>query len=85
MNYFDEEDYYRGDFKEEIDFIAKLLDINPKRINIDPYNTCGEFVIFIDEHYNGYLDNQFYDYMLHGLDEYGEYEDWVKMWEERSK
>ena len=37
----------------------------------------GFDVIFIDGHYNGYLDTDFYNYMIHGIYPYGDYEDWL--------
>lgn len=66
----------RCDFKQEISFISKMLGIAEKRIEIDGEHPCGE-VIFIDSQYNGYLDNSFYNFMLHGIDEYGDYAEWL--------
>jgi len=71
------------DFRKEICFIAKYLDISVGRIYIDANHPTGEYVIFIDGKYNGYLDQDFYWFMLDGLDPYGEYEEWRKMHERR--
>lgn len=68
------------DFRQEICFIAKYLGISQRRIYIDSSHPVGEYVIFIDGKYNGYLDQDFYWFMLEGLDSYGEYEEWRKMY-----
>jgi len=72
----------RRDFKQEISFIAKLLKISESRIEIDGSHPVGFDVIFIDGKYNGYLDDRFYDYMLHGIDEYGDYAEWLVYFQE---
>lgn len=69
------------DFKQEILFISKLLEINKNRIEIDGSHPVGFDVIFIDSHYHGYLDDRFYDFMLHGIDEYGDYVDWLALFQ----
>lgn len=69
-------------FTQETLFISKLLGINKNRIEIDGSHPVGFDVIFIDGKYNGYLDDGFYDFMLHGIDEYGDYADWLKNFQE---
>lgn len=64
------------DFRKEMCFIARYLDISQKRIYIDDSHPVGEYVIFIDGKYNGYLDQTFYDFMIVGIDPYGDYEEW---------
>lgn len=71
------------DFKQEIHFIANLLGISVGRINICGDHPVGEDVIFIDGHYNGYLDLQFYNYMDAGIDEWGDFEEWVEKWRDK--
>lgn len=80
LDYEDEE--ARQDFSEEIAFIAKLLSLNPKRIRISPDHPCGT-CIFIDEKWNGYIEESFYDFMISGYDPYSEYEAWVERWRNR--
>lgn len=74
----------RRDFKQEIHWIATTLGISARRIEIDAEHPVGEDVIFIDGVYNGYLDQQFYDYMTHGVDEYGDYADWIASWKNKT-
>lgn len=70
------------DFKQEISFIAKLLGISESRIEIDADHPCGEDLILVDGKFNGYLDTDFYNYMLHGIDPYREYEAWLVNFQE---
>lgn len=79
---YEEESKYRDEFSEEITFIAKLLCLSPKRIEIDPYHPCGT-CIFIDGWWNGDIDQSFYDFMISGYDPYDEYEAWVEDWRNR--
>lgn len=71
----------RREFKREISFIAKLLGISESRVEVDGEHPCGD-VIFIDGVYNGYCDNDFYNFMIHGIDEYGDYKDWLIKFQE---
>ncbi|MNQ57595.1 hypothetical protein D3C85_717580 [compost metagenome] len=73
---------HKQDFTQEILFISKLLGINKNRIEIDGSHPVGFDVIFIDKAYNWYLDDRFYDFMLHSIDEYGDYADWLKNFQE---
>lgn len=68
------------DFRKEINYIAEILDIDVKRIRICEDHPCGEHVIFIDGFYNGYLDNDFYNFMESGIDHYRDYEGWIDRW-----
>ena len=68
------------DFKQEINFIAHTLDILVSRIRVDGNHPVGEDVIFIDDIYNGYLDQEFYDFMLFRCDPYEKYKDWIDKW-----
>ena len=65
------------DFKKEINWIASVLNIPTKRIRIDGEHPCGEDCIFIDDKWNGYLDNSFYQFMENGFDPYGDFEEWI--------
>lgn len=77
----DEENWEsRSDFHKELCFMSKILGISQSRIHLDVCHPVGEVVIFIDGHYNGYLDPSFYDFMEHGLDPYNDYADWIKRW-----
>ena len=78
----DREPEERQDFKQEIHWIATALGIVPTRIQIDDH-PVGEYVIFIDDIYNGYLDRYFYDFMFHGYDPYGDYKEWVERWKNK--
>ena len=71
------------DFREEKNFISKLLGVKYNKIVIDENHPCGEDVIFINGNYNGYIDQRFYDYMLHGIDDYGFFEEWVEIWRDK--
>lgn len=71
------------DFRKEMCFIARYLDISQKRIYIDSSHPVGEYVIFIDGKYNGYLDQAFYDFMIEGIDPCGDYEERRKIYEHR--
>lgn len=73
------------DFKQEIHLIAAKLGICKSRIEIDGEHPCGEDCIFIDGKWNGYLDTQFYWFIVDGYDPYGEYEDWVNRWREKNE
>ena len=73
----------RRDFKQEIHWIANTLGISCNRIHIDGEHPVGEDVIFIDGVYNGYLDQEFYDYMIHGLDPYDDYARWIDTWKNK--
>lgn len=66
------------DFHKELCWIAKTLGIRQSRIELVATHPVGEIVIFIDGHYNGYLDSYFYDFMEQGLDPYNDYADWIK-------
>lgn len=72
---------HEQEFTQEILFISKMLGINKNRIEIDGDNAFGEDVIFVDSVYSGYLDDGFYDFMLHGIDEYGDYADWLALFQ----
>lgn len=67
----------KRDFNREISFIANLLGISESRVNINAGHPVGEDLILVDGKYNGYLDTDFYNYMLHGIDPYADYEDWL--------
>lgn len=66
----DERTFYR-----EINFLSKFLNIDIRRIKISGDHPCGEDVIFIDSHYAGYLDFEFYTFMDKGLDMYGSFQE----------
>lgn len=63
-------------FYKEINFIAKHLNINVNRIEISENHPVGEDVIFVDGHYAGYLDFEFYTFMDTGFDMYGIFTEW---------
>lgn len=75
----------RKDFSYEIYWIAKTLGIDKRRVCIDNAHPTGEDVIFIDDVYNGYLDSRFYDFVEYGLDEFGDFREWVEMWREKDE
>lgn len=80
----DDEEEERN-FLQEIHFISDYLGIDKSRIKISADHPCGEDVIFIDGAYNGYLDNKFYDFMISGVDLYGDFQFWKEDFENKLK
>lgn len=63
-------------FKEEINFITNCLGVSRDKVEIDTNHPVGEYVIFVDGKYCGYVDFMFYNFMDNGEDPYGYFEEW---------
>lgn len=66
-----------NNYTKEKCFIAKTLGVKFNRIEIDSEHPTGFITIFIDGVYHGYVDELFYRFTEHGIDEYGYFREWV--------